>query len=105
MFTLVIRELKIKNIKAYLTKVEFYHVDISHFDETLCIFYNNVLQKIINEIKQVHKKSRSREKLSIIRLISMQLLETLDLSMLLDAILHSTFILTFAVLLRLDEIT
>jgi hypothetical protein len=35
----------------------------------------------------------------------MQLLETLDSSTLLDAILHSTFTLTFAILLRFDEIT
>jgi hypothetical protein len=76
-----------------------------HFDETLRIFHSNVLQRMINEIKRVHEKSRSRERFSIVRFILMQLLKTLDLSTLLDAILHSTFILTFAALLRLDEIT
>jgi hypothetical protein len=60
---------------------------------------------MINEIKRVHEKSRSREKLSIIRLILMQFLETLDSSTLLNSILHSTFILTFVILLRLNEIT
>jgi hypothetical protein len=60
---------------------------------------------MINEIKQVHEKSRSRERLSIVELILMQFLETLDSSTLLDVILHSTFILTFIALLRLDKIT
>jgi hypothetical protein len=104
-FTFDTRELKIKSIKAYLTEIKSYHVDMKYLDETLRIFHSNVLQKIINEIKRVHEKSRSRERLSIIKLILMQLLETLDSSTLLDAILHSTFILTFAALLRLDEIT
>jgi hypothetical protein len=104
-FTLDTRKLKTKNIKTYLTEVKSYHVDMKHLDETLRIFHSNALQRMINEIKRVHEKSRSREKLSIVRLILMQLLETLDSSTLLDAILHSTFILTFAALLRLDEIT
>jgi hypothetical protein len=78
---------------------------MKHLDETLRIFHSNVLQRMINEIKRVHEKSRSRERFLIVRLILMQLLETLDSSTLLDAILHSTFILTFAALLRLDEIT
>jgi hypothetical protein len=60
---------------------------------------------MINEIKRVHEESRSRERLSIVKFILMQLLETLDSSTLFNAILHSTFILTFATLLRLDEIT
>jgi hypothetical protein len=60
---------------------------------------------MINEIKRVHEKASTRERLSIVRLILMQLLETLDTLTLLDAILHSTFILAFAALLRLDEIT
>jgi hypothetical protein len=105
MFTLDTRELKTKSIKTYLTEVKSYHVDMKHFDETLRIFHNNALQRMINEIKRVHEKSRSRERLSIVRLILMQLLETLNSSTLLNAILHSTFILTFAALLRLDEIT
>jgi hypothetical protein len=105
MFTLDTRELKTKSIKAYLTKVKSYYVDMKHLDETLHIFYSNALQRMINEIKQVHEKSRSRERLSIVRLILMQLLETFDLSTLFNAILHSTFILTFAALLRLNEIT
>jgi hypothetical protein len=104
-FTLDTRELKTKNIKAYLTEIRFYYVDMRHLDETLRIFHSNVLQRMINEIKRVHEKSRSRERLSIVRLILMQLLETLDSSTLFDAILHSTFILTFVILLRLDEIT
>jgi hypothetical protein len=104
-FILNTRELKIKSIKTYLTEVKSYHVDMRHLDETLCIFHNNALQRMINEIKRVHEKSRSREKLSIVKFILMQLLETLDSSTLLDAILHSTFILTFAAFLRLDEIT
>jgi hypothetical protein len=98
------RELKIKNIKTYLIEIRFYYVDMKHLDETLRIFHSNVLQKMINEIKRVHEKSRSRKKLSIVKLILMQLLETLDSSTLFDAILHSTFILTFATLLRLNEI-
>jgi hypothetical protein len=60
---------------------------------------------MINEIKRVHEKASTREKLSIVKLILMQLLKTLDTLTLLDAILHSTFILIFAALLRLDEIT
>jgi hypothetical protein len=104
-FTLDTRELKTKSIKAYLTEVKSYHVDMRHLDETLRIFHSNALQRMINEIKRVHEKSKSRERLSIVRFILMQLLETLDSSTLLDAILHSTFILTFAALLRLDEIT
>jgi hypothetical protein len=105
MFTLDIRELKTKNIKTYLTKVKSYHVDMRHFDKTLRIFHYNVLQNMINEIKWVHEKSKSRERLSIVKFILMQLLEMLNSSTLLDAILHSTFILTFTALLRLDEIT
>jgi hypothetical protein len=105
MFTLDTRELKTKSIKAYLTKIRFYHVDMKHLDETLRIFYSNALQRMINEIKRVHEKSRSREKHFIVRLILMQLLKTLDSSTLFDAILHSTFILTFAALLRLNKIT
>jgi hypothetical protein len=104
-FALDTRKLKAKNIKAYLIEIRFYHVDISHFDEILRIFQSNFLQKMINEIKRVHEKASTRERLSIVRLILMQLLETLDTSTLLNAILYSTFILTFAVLLRLDEIT
>jgi hypothetical protein len=104
-FTLDTRELKAKSIKTYLTEVKSYHVDMRHLDETLRIFHSNVLQRMINEIKRVHEESRSRERLSIVRLILMQLLEMLDSSTLLDAILHSTFTLTFAALLRLDEIT
>jgi hypothetical protein len=104
-FTLDTRELKTKSIKAYLTEIRFYHVDMKHLDETLRIFHSNVLQRMINEIKRVHEKSRSRERLSIVRFILMQFLETLNSSTLLDATLHSTFILTFAVLLRLNEIT
>jgi hypothetical protein len=104
-FTFDTRELKIKNIKAYLTKIKSYHVEMKHFDETLRIFHSNVLQRMINEIKRVHEKSRSRERLSIVKLILMQFLATLDSSTLLDAILHSTFILMFAALLYLDEIT
>jgi hypothetical protein len=99
------RKLKTKNMKTYLTKVRFYHVDIKHFDEILRIFQSNFLQRIINEIKRVHEKASTREKFSIIRLILMQLLKTLNTSTLLDAILHSTFILVFATLLYLDEIT
>jgi hypothetical protein len=60
---------------------------------------------MINEIKRVHEKASTRERLSIVRLILMQLFETLDMSTLLNATLHSTFILAFAALLRLDEIT
>jgi hypothetical protein len=105
MFTLNTRELKIKSIKTYLTEVKSYHVDMKHFDETLRIFHSNVLQRMINEIKRVHEESRSRERLLIVRLILMQLLKTLDSSTLLNATLHSTFILTFTALLRLDEIT
>jgi hypothetical protein len=60
---------------------------------------------MINEIKRVHEKASTRERLSIMRPILMQLLETLDTSTLLDAILHSAFILAFAALLRLGEIT
>jgi hypothetical protein len=104
-FTFDTRELKIKNIKTYLTEVRSYYVDMKHFDETLRIFHNNALQRMINEIKRVHEESRSREKFSIVRFILMQFLETLDSSTLLDVILYSTFILTFATLLRLDEIT
>jgi hypothetical protein len=104
-FTLDTRELKTKSIKAYLTEVRFYHVDMKYLDETLRIFHSNILQRMINEIKRVHEKSRSRERLSIVKLILMQFLETLDSSTLLNAILHFTFILTFAALLRLDEIT
>jgi hypothetical protein len=104
-FTFDTQELKIKSIEAYLTEVKSYHVDIKHLDETLRIFHSNALQRMINEIKRVHEKSKSRERLSIVQLILMQLLETLDSSTLLDAILHSTFILTFTALLRLDEIT
>jgi hypothetical protein len=43
MFTLDTRELKTKSIKTYLIKIKFYHVDMRHFDETLCIFHSNVL--------------------------------------------------------------
>jgi hypothetical protein len=71
MFTFDIRELKTKNIKTYLIKVKSFHVDMKHFDETLHIFHSNVLQKMINEIKRVHEESRSREKLSIVKLILM----------------------------------
>jgi hypothetical protein len=60
---------------------------------------------MINEIKRVHEKANTRERLSIVKLILMQLLKTLDTSTLLDAILYSTFILAFAALLRFDEIT
>jgi hypothetical protein len=105
MFTFDTREFKIKNIKAYLTEVRFYHVNMKHFDETLRIFHSNILQRIINKIKRVHEKSKSREKLSIIKFILMQFFKMLDSSTLIDAILHSTFILTFITLLRLDEIT
>jgi hypothetical protein len=42
-FTFDTRELKIKNIKTYLTEIKSYHVNIKHFDETLRIFHNNVL--------------------------------------------------------------
>jgi hypothetical protein len=76
-----------------------------HLDKTLRIFQSNSLQRMINEIKRVHEKASTRERLSIVRLILMQLLETLNTSTLLDATLHSTFILAFAALLRLDEIT
>jgi hypothetical protein len=103
--TLDTRELKAKSIKAYLTEIRSYHVDMRHPDETLRIFHSNVLQRMINEIKRVHEKSGSRERLPIVRLILMQLLETLDSSTLLDATLHSAFILAFAALLRLGEIT
>jgi hypothetical protein len=104
-FALDIRKLKIKSIKAYLTKIRSYHVDMKHFDEILRIFQSNSLQKMINEIKRVHEKTSTQKRLFIVKLILMQLFETLDTSTLLDAILHSTFILTFAALLRLDEIT
>jgi hypothetical protein len=104
-FVLDIRKLKAKSIKAYLIKVKSYHVDMRHLDEILRIFQSNSLQRMINEIKRVHEKASTRERLSIVRLILMQLLKTLDTLMLLDAILHSTFILAFAALLRLDEIT
>jgi hypothetical protein len=60
---------------------------------------------MINEIKRVHEKTSTRERFSIVRFILMQLFETLDMSTLLDAILHSKFILALAALLRLDEIT
>jgi hypothetical protein len=59
---------------------------------------------MINEIKRVHEETSTRERLSIVRFILMQLLETLDTLTLLDAILHSTLILVFVILLRLDEI-
>jgi hypothetical protein len=104
-FALDIRKLKIKSIKAYLTRIRFYHVDMRHLDEILRIFQSNSLQRMINEIKRVHEKASTRERLSIVRFILMQLLEMLNTSTLLDAILHSTFILAFAALLRLDEIT
>jgi hypothetical protein len=104
-FALDIRKLKTKSIKAYLTEVKSYHVDMRHLDEILRIFQSNSLQKMINEIKRVHEKVDTRERLSIVRLILMQLLETLDTSTLLDAILHLKFILAFSALLRHDEIT
>jgi hypothetical protein len=104
-FALDTRKSKTKNIKAYLTKIRFYHVDMKHLDEILRIFQSNFLQRMINEIKRVHEKASTRERLSIVKFILMQLLETLDTLTLLDAILHSTFILIFTVLLRLDEIT
>jgi hypothetical protein len=104
-FALGIRKLKAKSIKAYLTGVRSYHVDMRHLDETLRIFQSNSLQRMINGIKRVHGKAGTRERLSIVRLILMQLLETLDTSTLLGAILHSTFTLAFAALLRLGEIT
>jgi hypothetical protein len=99
------RKLKIKSVKAYLTEIRSYHVDIKYFDKTLRIFQSNSLQKIINEIKRVHEKTSTRERLSIVKLILMQFLETLDTLTLLDVILHSIFILAFIALLRLDEIT
>jgi hypothetical protein len=104
-FAFDIRKLKTKNVKTYLTKVKFYHVDMRHFDEILHIVQNNSLQRIINEIERVHEKASTRKKLSIIKLILMQLLKTLDTLTLLDVILHSTFILVFVILLRFDEIT
>jgi hypothetical protein len=104
-FALNTRKLKAKSIKTYLTEIRFYHVDMKHFDEILRIFQSNFSQRMINEIKRVHEKASTREKLSIVKLILMQLLKTLDTSTLLNAILHSTFILAFAALLCLDEIT
>jgi hypothetical protein len=104
-FALDTRKLKTKNIKAYLTEIRSYHIDMRQFDETLRIFQSNFLQRMINEIKRVHEKASTRERFSIMRLILMQFLETLDTSTLLNAILHSTFILVFAALLRFDEIT
>jgi hypothetical protein len=103
-FALDTRKLKTKSIKAYLTEIRSYHVDMRHFDEILRIFQSNSLQRMINEIKRVHEKASTRERFSIVRLILIQLLKTLDTSTLLDAILHLTFILAFAALLRLDEI-
>jgi hypothetical protein len=104
-FALDTRKLKTKSIKTYLTEIRSYHVDMKHLDEILRIFQSNSLQKMINEIKRIHEKANTRERLSIVRLILMQLLETLDTSTLFDVILHSTFILAFAALLRFDEIT
>jgi hypothetical protein len=103
--TLGTRGLKAKSIKAYLTGVRSYHVDMGHPDETLRIFHSNALQRMINGIKRVHGESGSRERLPIVRPILMQLLETLDSSTLLGATLHSAFTLAFAALLRLGEIT
>jgi hypothetical protein len=105
MFTFDTRELESKSIKIFLIKIRFYDVDMKYLDETLRIFHNNALQRMINEIKRVYEKSRSRERLSIVKFILMQLLKTFDSSTLLDAILYSTFILTFAALLRFNEIT
>jgi hypothetical protein len=104
-FALDTRKLKTKSIKAYLIEIKFYHVDMRHLDEILRIFQSNFLQRMINEIKRVHEKTNTREKLSIVRLILMQLFKTFAMSTLLDAILHSTFILVFTTLLRLDKIT
>jgi hypothetical protein len=104
-FALDTRKLKAKSIKAYLIEIRSYHVDMKHLDEILRIFQSNSLQRMINEIKNVHEKASTQERLSIVKFILMQLLETLDTLTLLDAILYSTFILAFAALLRLDEIT
>jgi hypothetical protein len=104
-FALDTRKLKTKNIKTFLTKIKSYHVDMTYLDEILRIFQNNSLQRMINEIKRVHEKANTRERFSIVKLILMQLLKTLDTLTLLDIILHSTFILAFATLLRLNEIT
>jgi hypothetical protein len=104
-FALDTRKLKTKSIKAYLTEVKFYHVDMRYFNEILRIFQSNSLQKMINEIKRVHEKASTQKRLLIMRLILMQLFETLNTSTLLNAILHSTFILAFTTLLHFDEIT
>jgi hypothetical protein len=70
-FALDTRKLKTKSIKAYLTEIRFYHVDMRHFDEILRIFQINSLQRMINEIKRVHEKTSTRKRLSIVRLILM----------------------------------
>jgi hypothetical protein len=88
MFALDTRKLKTKNIKTYLTKIKSYHVDVNHFNEILHIFQNDSLRRIIHEIKRVHEKANTRERLSIVKLILILLLKTLNTSTLFDVILH-----------------
>jgi hypothetical protein len=53
MFIFNIRELKTKSIKAYLTKIKSYHVDMRHLDETLRIFHSNALLRMLSLEKHI----------------------------------------------------
>lgn len=92
-----------KTIKAYITGVRSYHVDLGYTD--LDVFHHPMLERILAGIRRLRGEPDRRERKPITRDLLLQIIKTLDTSTQRGATLHAAFCLAFAAFLRIGEFT
>lgn len=96
------RRLKPKTIKAYLTGLRSFYVDIGYRDD---VFDNPVIKRVINGIRRLRGEGDTMERRPITRDVLIHILSTLSQNTLAGATLHAAYCLAFAGFLRIGEFT
>ena len=98
------RQLTTKTIKPYLSDLRSAHVDRG-FTESLAIFHDPVVERVVDGIRKRFGKAGSRERLPLTRDLLLRIVAKIDVRTLQGAALHAAFCLAFAAFLRVGEFT
>ena len=99
------QRLQPKIIKANLTGLRSYHIDIGYADSNIEQFHHPMLQRIVNGIRRLRGETSKRERRPITRDILLQLIKQFDRTTLTSVTHHASFCLAFAGFLRIGEFT
>lgn len=94
-----------KSIKLYLIEVWSFQVDIGATKGELENFHHSTLERIVQGICQLRRKSKVKKQLPITKPILLRMLALFDTTTRIKATFHAAFCLAFAGFLRIGKFT